>query len=113
MVEIDRSFATWNKLVNHVRGNIAEQQVTGLALLHPNRPLGEAKAAFDGLNLRIGIEQFVEDRIEPDNISPSAAVAYTRVAKPITPMTRIEPSGPPSVALWFYNSLAPRRSPIS
>src|SRR5262249_3851703 len=64
-VHVDRRLSLWRQLVDHVGGDIAQQQVA--AFLDPDDPLGETEAALDELKLRVLRHERVEGRVEPDH----------------------------------------------
>src|SRR6266436_5836438 len=61
-LQVDGRLALGRELVDHVRGDIAQEQVA--ALLDPDEPFRKPEAAFHQLQLGVGGHQLVERRIE-------------------------------------------------
>src|SRR5882672_11379976 len=64
-VQVDGRLALGRELVDHVRGDIAQEQVA--ALLDPYDALGEPEAALHQLQPRVGGHQRIERRIQSDH----------------------------------------------
>src|SRR5882762_5074730 len=64
-VQVDGRLALGRELVDHVRGDIAQEQVA--ALLDPCDALGKPEAALDQLQPRVGGHQRIERRIQSDH----------------------------------------------
>src|SRR5262249_42613067 len=64
----DGDFAVGRPLVDHIRGNVAEDQVRQATRVPPDGPFGEAKSVRKLFNLRAGRNQSIQSRIEPDDL---------------------------------------------